>query len=359
MMIFGRSQNMTLSLRDLLSQEEIEASAPCRIDAGGTWDIKALALPMERLEPVTVNAALDLRTSVVLAPYKEGWVKISSDGFPRGKAYQMGQIPFEPPFGLFFAAISYFGFHGLEVRIRSQSPVKAALGGSSTALVALTKALVKTSVMCGGKNLSPREILHLTYHLEDGVAGGGCGVQDQAAAVYGGIHMWKWRYSARTSPFARTSLLNRGGQKEFSKRLLVAYSGKRHISSITNRDWIKGFLSGRTREGWITVNEIVHLLARAIMEQDWERAADLLMEEMALRKNLTPEALTPITMEMVRHAEQARCGARFTGAGAGGSMWALGKAKNIHRLRKKWEETLAPVRSAMVLHCQVDPLGVR
>ena len=350
---------MTLYLRDLLSQQEIEASAPCRIDAGGTWDIKALALPMERLEPVTVNAALDLRTSVVLSPYKKGWVKVSSDGFPGGKAYRMDQIPFEPPFGLFFAAISYFGFHGLEVHIRSQSPVKAALGGSSTALVALTKALVKTSVMLGGKKLSPKEILHFTHHLEDGVAGGGCGLQDQAAAVYGGINLWKWRYGDRTSPFDRTSLLGRGGQKEFSRRLLVAYSGKRHISSLTNRDWIKGFLSGRTRAGWIKVNEIVHLLAGAIIEQDWERTADLLREEMALRKNLTPEALTPVTTKLVRHAEHAGCGARFAGAGAGGSIWALGKEKNIQRLRKIWEEALAPVRSAKVLHCQVDPLGVR
>jgi D-glycero-alpha-D-manno-heptose-7-phosphate kinase len=348
-----------LSLRDLLAQQEIGASAPCRIDAGGTWDIKALALPMEGMEPVTVNAALDLRTSVVLHPYKKGWVKVSSDGFPAGKSHRMDHIPFDPPFGMFFAAISYFGFHGLEVHIRSQSPVRAALGGSSTALVALTKALVKTSVMLGGRKLSPKEMLHLTYQLEDGVAGGGCGMQDQAAAVYGGVNVWTWRYGNRTSPFDRISLLDRGGQKEFSRCLLVAYSGKRHISSRTNRDWIKDFLSGRTRAGWIQVNEIVHNLAEAIKDQDWERTADLLREEMALRKKLTPEALTPFTTELVRHAEHAGCGARFTGAGAGGSVWALGSEKNIRRLRKKWEKALAPVRSARVLHCQVDPLGVR
>ncbi|MCP4668751.1 MAG: galactokinase [Deltaproteobacteria bacterium] len=350
---------MVHSLQDLLSQKEIEASAPCRIDAGGTWDIKALALPMERLWPVTVNAALDLRTFVVLSPYEENRIKVSSHGFPRGKACHVDHIPFEPPFGLFFAALSYFGFHGLEVRIRSQSPVQSSLGGSSTALVALTKALVKASVMLGGKKLSIKEILHLTYHLEDAVAGGRCGLQDQAAAAYGGVNLWRWRYGHRTSPFERTPLLDRGGQKAFSRRLLVAYSGKRHISSRTNRDWIKGFLSGRTRAGWVKVNEIVHLLARAIHEQDWAGTADLLREEMTLRKNLTPEALTPVTVELVRQAEQAGCGARFAGAGAGGSIWALGKEENIQRLRKMWEGTLAPVRGAKVLHCQVDPLGVR
>jgi D-glycero-alpha-D-manno-heptose-7-phosphate kinase len=139
----------------------------------------------------------------------------------------------------------------------------------------------------------------------------------------------------------------------------VAYSGKRHTSSLTNRDWITGFLSGRTRAGWIKVNEIVHLLAGAIKEQDWGRTAELLREEMALRKSLTPEALTPVTTELVRQAEHVGCGARFAGAGAGGSIWAFGEEKNIRRLRKHWEEALTPVRSAKVLQCHIDPLGVR
>ena len=113
-----------ICLKNLLAQHAVEASAPCRIDSGGTWDIKATALPMERIEPMTVNVALNLRTSVVLAPYEDGWVKISSEGFPRGESYTKEQLPFDSPFGLFFAAVSHFGFHGLEVHIRSQSPVK-------------------------------------------------------------------------------------------------------------------------------------------------------------------------------------------------------------------------------------------
>lgn len=106
-------------------------------------------------------------------------------------------------------------------------------------------------------------------------------------------------------------------------------------------------------------NEIVRSLAKAIREQHWEHAAQLLREEMALRKELTPEALVPITAELVRQAEHAECGARFAGAGAGGSLWALGEEKNIRRLREMWKDTLAPVKSAKVLACEVDPIGVR
>jgi D-glycero-alpha-D-manno-heptose-7-phosphate kinase len=79
---------------------------------------------------------------------------------------------------------------------------------------------------------------------------------------------------------------------------------------------------------------------------------------MALRRELTPEALIPIIEKMVGQAEQAGCGSRFAGAGAGGSLWAIGETRNIQRLKEVWEKTLAPVKEARILDCEVDPHGV-
>ncbi len=349
---------MSFSLKTLLTAQPVEASSPCRIDCGGTWDIKALALPLAGVNPVTVNMALNLRTHVSLFPYKENWVRIFSDGFRHQEAYRKDQFQLNSVFGLFFAAVSYFGFHGLEVRISSQSPVRSALGGSSTALVALIKALGKVSVRLGGRPLSKKSILHLGYHLEDGVSGGNCGIQDQAAAVYGGINQWNWQYGNSAQPFERIPLLDRKGQDAFSKHILVAFSGKTHVSSKTNRTWINDFLSGRTRSGWIKANQLVHEFARALKEQDWRRTAQCLRAEMALRKKLTPEALVPITDRLVKQAERAGCGARFAGAGAGGSLWAIGEEEGIQNLTEKWESTLAPIQGAGVLKCRVDSRGV-
>ncbi len=354
-----KRQHMSHSIRTLLNRQPVEASAPCRIDSGGTWDIKALSLPLETITPTTVNIALNLRTTVGLYPYKNNWLKISSEGFDRQEAFHRDRLPFTSSFGLFFAAISYFGFHGLEVRIGSHSPVKSAMGGSSTALVALIKALSKASVLAGGRPLSKKMILHLGYHLEDSVSGGNCGIQDQAAAVFGGVNQWKWHYGNRTTPFERIRLLDRNGQKELSRHLLVAYSGKSHVSARTNRNWIRDFLSGKTRAGWCRANEIVHDLAIAIQKQNWRRAAAFLKEEMALRKKLTPEALIPITEKLVEQAERTGCGARFAGAGAGGSLWAMGDTKDIRGLKKRWEKTVSTIREAKILDCAVDPAGVR
>jgi D-glycero-alpha-D-manno-heptose-7-phosphate kinase len=348
-----------LSAKKILQRQAIKASAPCRIDSGGTWDIKALALPLQRIEPVTLNMALNLRTRVSLSPFKTGWVSVSSEGFSLGEEYPYDTVPFNSPFGLFFAATSHFGFHGLKVHISSDSPVKSALGGSSTALIALLRALSKLSVAVGGKKCSGREILHMGYHLEDGVSGGNCGIQDQAAAVFGGVNRWTWWCGDRGSPFKREPLLDIKGQKELSKRILVAFSGKSHASLRINRNWINDFLSSATRSGWVRVNELVNLLANAIKTKDWDKAARFLRKEMVIRQEITPDALIPITEELVNQAEKAGCGARFTGAGGGGTVWALGEKDRIRNLGMIWERTLAPIRGGRILECAIDPKGVR
>ena len=107
------------------------------------------------------------------------------------------------------------------------------------------------------------------------------------------------------------------------------------------------------------VNDIVSRFAMALKNRQWERAAHLLKEEMAVRMEITPDALIPITKKLIEQAEEKGCGARFTGAGAGGCVWALGEPDSIQRLRSIWIKTLSPYRDARILHCEIDPVGAR
>ncbi len=350
---------MIQSIKKILEHQRIEASAPCRIDSGGTWDIRALALPLERIKPVTVNIALNLRTRVTLSPFQDGKVRILSKGFTQGEQYPFENLPFNSRFGLFFAAVSWFGFHGLEIRIESDSPVKSALGGSSTALMALLKAFSNVDALLGKRKIPRRNLLHLGFHLEEAVSRGKCGMQDQAAAAYGGMNRWTWCYGQGKLPFQREPLLDPGGWKTFSKCMLVAYSGKSHVSMRTNSTWVNDFLAGKTRPGWVKANEIVNMLAEAIKKKDWNEAANLIKAEMAIRREITPDALIPMTEKLIDQAESLGCGARFAGAGGGGSVWAMGEIKKIQKLKKVWELTLGPVKNGMILNCAVDPTGVK
>jgi D-glycero-alpha-D-manno-heptose-7-phosphate kinase len=350
----------TISVRKILEKKSIETSAPCRVDSGGTWDIKALAMPLEYITPVTLNIALSLRTRVRLSPFKDGFIKITSAGFKETVEYNINNSqPFNAAFGLFLATINHFGFHGIEVSIHSDSPVKSALGGSSTALVALIKALSELQIRTGGKGLTRSRMLHLGYHLEDGINGGNCGMQDQAAAVYGGVNLWTWKYSSRNQPFSREVLINRQEAAGVSGCITVAFSGKSHVSARVNRSWVNDFLSGRTRSGWIEANEVVKCLAGSIKKKDWNKAAGFLRDEMKIRRKITPDALIPLTAELIDRAEKIGCGARFTGAGAGGSIWAIGEFEKIRAVENDWEKILRRIKGAGILKCKVDPAGVK
>ena len=118
---------MSIPVKKLLERHPVIASAPCRVDSGGTWDIKAFALPMASVVPVTVNIAVTLRTKVTLVPFTKGRVKVSSQGFLHQEEYPVDSLRFDSPFGLFFAVLAHFAYHGVEVRIEAGSPVKAAL----------------------------------------------------------------------------------------------------------------------------------------------------------------------------------------------------------------------------------------
>ncbi len=346
-----------ISVRNILEQANVTTSAPCRIDTGGTWDIKAMALPFESMGPVTVNIAIDLRTYVTLTPFDDGYIKVSSSGFKASEIFSAENIPLNTEYALFFAAVLWFGFHGIAIKIESSSPVRAALGGSSTALVALVKGLSEIDCRLSKKGMSPEEILYLSFQIEDAVSGGNCGMQDHAAATFGNANRWTWHYGRYGTLWDRKPLLDTEGLKELSEHILVVYSGKTHVSAETNRRWTEQFLSGLTRKDWIKANRTVAEFADAICKHDWDMAGSLMNKEMEIRRNITPEALIPATTILTDQAKEAGCGARFAGAGAGGCVWAIGN--NIKILKKTWEKTIDSLKEARILDCNPDPSGVK
>ena len=63
-------------MKNIIESHQIESSAPCRIDMGGTLDISTFYYPLRHLYPCTVNIAINLRTTVQLLPYDKGVIKV-------------------------------------------------------------------------------------------------------------------------------------------------------------------------------------------------------------------------------------------------------------------------------------------
>ena len=348
---------MTGSLLEILESGVIEASAPCRIDLGGTLDISTFYYPLRHLSPSTFNIAIDLRTSVKLLPLEKKVVKISSRGFESAE-YPLDKAPFNHPLGLMFAVAAYFRAENVHIIINSSSPPRSALGGSSSAAVALIAAFSNAFEKVGGNSIAKDETAILAHALEESVAGVPCGLQDQLAAAYGGINAWHWQREFNAPLFNKETILPESDYKSLKDNILLAYCGMPHESKDINSRWVKGFLSGNNRDVWAEIIECANKFIGLFKNRKFKKAAEVMNMETAIRVKMTPDVLDNMGSRLVNAAVENGCGARFTGAGGGGCVWALGETDGINRLGNIWKEILTTPKDACLLDFGIDSKGL-
>jgi len=351
------TQRATHTLKSIIESHQIEASAPCRIDMGGTLDISTFYYPLRHLSPCTVNMAIDLRTRIRFLPYDKGMVKISSKGFTSAE-YPLDESPFDHPLGLMFAIAAYFRAEGVQIDINSSSPPRSALGGSSAAAVALVGAFSYIFEQTGVKPLSRLQVALLAQALEASVAGVPCGLQDQLAAVYGGVHAWTWQEGVGKPYFRKKVIVRKESFNDLKSHLLLAYCGVPHESKDINKKWVRQFLEGRNRELWAEIVVCTQKFAEALNALDFKDASALMNREAAIRRKMTPEVLDDVGEELLDSAVKNSCGARFTGAGGGGCIWALGEIEDIDKLKGIWEKVLSSRKDARLLDVTIDSEGL-
>lgn len=349
---------MSNKFQHILEKKPIEASAPCRIDMGGTLDIRTFYYPLRHLSPCTFNMAVGLRTRVRLLPYHSDRIKISSKGFESAE-FPLGEAPFAHPLGLMFAIGVYFDAHNIHVKIESQSPPRSGLGGSSAAAVALIAAFSKLMQPAASKKpLTRAQIAALAHGLEESVAGVPCGHQDQLAAIYGGVNAWFWPASIEKPQYRKKMVLPKRWHKDLGQHLLLAYCGKPHASKDINGRWVQQFLSAKFRDCWVEILACTRQFVAALADRNYSEATALMNRETEIRKKMTPDVLNGTGSHLVQAAVAHHCGARFTGAGGGGCIWALGEVADVDRLRTIWEEILSTEKEGRLLDMKIDSQGL-
>lgn len=343
-----------MNLQTVLEKEPVKTSVPCRIDFGGTLDISTFYLPMAHLSPATLNIALDLRTQVTLSPWTAGRVKISSTGFD---TLEVGrdQVCFDHAMGLMSAVVAYFNAHGVHVHIHSTSPPRSALGGSSSAAVAMISAFY----LAMGKKIDPEHISWLAHYLESSVAGVPCGTQDQTAAAFGGVNLWEWQFQRTGPAFVRHPVYDTDQEMAaLNDHILVAYCGIPHVSKDINGQWVKSFIQGKTRKPFEEIIGLTHQFAGALRDKNFEAAGELMNRETRIRCQITPQVLDKTGKKLFERAVDLKCGARFTGAGGGGCLWAVGEKEQIGKLSSAWHTILDGIDGARLLNTRIDPHGI-
>ncbi len=343
-----------MNLKKILENSEKESSVPCRVDFGGTLDISTFYLPLAHLGPATFNIALDMRTHVRLSPWTSGRIKISSRGF-ESLDLNRQEIGFDHPLGLMCAIAKYFNVHGVHIHIDSTSPPRSALGGSSSAAVAVIAALYSAL----DKPVHPESIAWLAHYIESSVAGVPCGVQDQTAAAFGGVNLWEWTMGLTGPGFNQIPLYQDTEETDgFNRNILVAYCGIPHVSKDINKQWVEAFVRGEAIHIFEKIAQITKEFFRALQGKNYGLAGELMIQETLLRLELTPEVLDKTGKKLFERAKELNCGARFAGAGGGGCVWAVGGKDQIKDLSLSWQRSLESVDGGEILDTKIDLKGI-
>jgi len=322
--------------------DAFEVSVPLRLDIGGTWDLKSFALPFESIEPCTVNIALDLPTTLKFSGRADDLIHIQDDYSI--VTTRREEIDFRSPFGLLLAICSHYQVGGFDLELTYSVPPRSGLGGSG----ALSAGLIFGINHMRGRASAPHDIAVRVHDIEEGLRFSYCGLQDQCAALYGGVNKWTWHYSGQEK-FTREQLLEPSQYHEISDRLLIAYLGRGHGADVNQRQ-VDSLYDLHTRRHWFEINDLTHNAAVDIKEHDWRGLAYCVAEENDIRCDLIPERMADEADALWLVLDEAEAKFGIAGAGAGGCVFALiDDPVAFSNVAKEWERILADIPKAKLI----------
>ena len=290
----------------------MRVTAPARIDlAGGTLDVPPLCFLIQ--SALTLNLAIDLTVTVELEP-SSVW-----RAFPNGREGK--GVPLAP---LFEKTVAYLKMNRpFHIYIESNIPKASGLGGSSSLLAALVKALLGT----GEANPREASLLELVTVLEHRLLGKPAGTQDAIAAIEGGLSSIEY---ASGKPVRSHVLI----PPFLAGDLYLAYSSVQHHSGLNNWGIIKAACEGdkATIACLDALSENARILKDAILTQDEGAFLIALQHEAELRNQLAKGLLTP-AMGGFAEALPAKTASKICGAGGGGCMFLFGELPVFQELQ--------------------------
>jgi D-glycero-alpha-D-manno-heptose-7-phosphate kinase len=242
----------------------------------------------------------------------------------------------------------------IEISVFSPIPPGASMGTSASVLVAIISAL---DLLTPG-TLAHHEIARLAHQVEASTLQRQSGVQDQFAAVYGGINF----IEVTGYPNAQVSPLRPSEQFmwELETRLTTFFMGSGHDSSDIHSQVIKVSESGSNEKTLDELRDIAHRAKSAIVAEDMGTMGELMRNntacQQALHASLVSEAALIIQEIALKHGG---LGIKVNGAGGGGgTVTVLGSADHV-RQRQMVAEIVSTLPQVSQLNTRLNRTGVR
>lgn len=292
--------------------DTIVTRAPTRIDFGGGWtDVPPYS---DEMGGFVCNVAISRYATVTITRGEESGAPNDTNAADLALAN---------------AAARRFDAHGITIRVQSDFPIGAGLGGSSAAGVATVAALAAAH----GHSMTPTAIAELSREIEIADLGIAGGRQDHYAAAYGGA--LGLRFSAGRVDVSAIAL-DAKTRDELERRCIVVYTGQSRISGETieavigaYRDRVPRVLNA-LREMRAGAEQMAHALAAG----DIDRLASLVDEQWTHQRSLHAAIPTPLIDEIIARARRTGAvGAKALGASGGGCVLVIADNDRADELR--------------------------
>ncbi len=286
--------------------------APTRVDFGGGWtDVP----PYSEIEGGVVCA-------MAIARYATAELSDDAGSIAHAHAHAAAPTPDgEAPLVRAALARTQFADTNLQVRLRSDFPIGAGLGGSSAASAALLGALDRWR----GVPIDRAAIAERGRQIEVEDLGVPGGRQDHYCATHGGL---------LGLTFGRTAVVRRiplspALRESLERRCVLVYTGESRISGDTISGVLEGYRRGDTGVTFALarLRDLAERMIAALERGDVDELGSLVGMHWTHQRVLHPTIPTPRIDAIIERAARAGAlGAKATGASGGGCVVAIARS---------------------------------
>ncbi len=220
------------------------------------------------------------------------------------------------------------------IKISTNMPERSGLGGSSSLVVSLIKALIKT------KNLpyiTPERIAWLAYKIERISCNIKGGYQDQWAASFsGGVNYLEFK---KNSVFLEPLWLSEKLMKRLEENLVLFFIEPRKCDSGDIHKKLEAHLKKSKKEDislMLNRRENVLKTRDVLLKGNISEFASLLNKEQESKEKLMMDLLTKKSEDLYHYAlDQGAIGGKISGAGSGGCAFFIYNKKDKVNFTKK------------------------
>ena len=266
-----------------------------------------------------LNTTIDKYAYCTVSPIEEKVISIRSLDYGVYEApLDGGPLPYDGNMDLVKAVMNYFDVHtGFNVFLHSDAPPGSGLGGSSTVIVALLKAV--TTYL--GQQMDNYKLADLAYRLEREELKLKGGKQDQYAAAFGGFNTMVFDgKDVWVNPLG----ISKDTVNELQYCSLLCYTGKSRESADIIDSQVRSFRERTNEEALDATKALAKDISRVLMKGDIVEAGKLLGQTWEQKKKFSSKITNPLIDRMYNAAIDAGAyGGKVSGAGGGGFMYFI------------------------------------